>query len=59
LLIEGKIFKHGTAEELAGDEKVRNLYLGTNFQLRRKDWIIEMERDNALLRATEELTTEE
>lgn len=59
LLIEGKIFKHGTAEELASDEKVRNLYLGTNFQLRRKDWIIEMERDNALLRATEELTTEE
>ena len=42
LLIEGKIFKHGTAEELAGDEQVRRLYLGTNFELRRKDWIIEM-----------------
>lgn len=59
LLIEGKIFKHGTAEELAGNEQVRNLYLGTNFELRRKDWIIEMERDNALLRAAEELTTGE
>ncbi len=42
LLIEGKIFKHGTAEELAADEKVRRLYLGTNFELKRKDWIIEM-----------------
>ncbi|OIR04994.1 lipopolysaccharide export system ATP-binding protein LptB [mine drainage metagenome] len=50
LLIEGKIFKHGTAEQLADDEKVRRLYLGTNFELRRKDWIIEMERDNAMLR---------
>ena len=42
LLIEGKIFKHGTAEELAADEQVRRLYLGTNFELKRKDWIIEM-----------------
>jgi lipopolysaccharide export system ATP-binding protein len=42
LLIEGKIFKHGTAEELAHDEQVRSLYLGTNFELKRKDWIIEM-----------------
>jgi lipopolysaccharide export system ATP-binding protein len=42
LLIEGKIFKHGTAEELAENEQVRRLYLGTNFELKRKDWIIEM-----------------
>lgn len=42
LLIEGKIFKHGTAEELAEDEQVRRLYLGTNFELKRKDWILEM-----------------
>ncbi len=42
LLIEGKIFKHGTAEELAADEKVRRLYLGTNFELKRKNWIIDM-----------------
>lgn len=45
LLIEGKIFKHGTAEELADDPQVRRLYLGTNFELRRKDWIIEMGRE--------------
>jgi lipopolysaccharide export system ATP-binding protein len=45
LLIEGKIFKHGTAEELAEDEHVRRLYLGTNFELRRKDWIIEMGKE--------------
>lgn len=46
LLIEGKIFKHGTAEELAEDDQVRSLYLGTNFELKRKDWIIDMARDN-------------
>lgn len=40
LLIEGKIFKHGSAEELANDEHVRRLYLGTNFVLRRKDWLM-------------------
>ncbi len=45
LLIEGKIFKHGTAEELADDEQVRRLYLGTNFELRRKEWIIEMGKE--------------
>jgi len=44
LLIEGKIFKHGTAEELADNEQVRRLYLGTNFELKRKDWIIELGR---------------
>lgn len=50
LLIEGKIFKHGTAEELAADEQVRRLYLGTNFELKRKNWIIDMERDSAAIR---------
>lgn len=54
LLIEGKIFKTGTAEQLAEDEQVRKLYLGTNFELKRKDWIIDMERDNALNRAASE-----
>lgn len=53
LLIEGKIFKHGTAQQLADDERVRRLYLGTNFVLKRKDWIIDMERDSALIRDTE------
>ncbi len=41
LLIEGKIFKHGTAEELADDEQVRSLYLGRNFELKRKDYLYE------------------
>lgn len=45
LLIEGKIFQHGTAEELAQNEQVRRLYLGTNFELKRKDWIIDLEKE--------------
>ena len=44
LLIEGKIFKHGTAEELANDEHVRRLYLGKNFELKRKDYLHEEAR---------------
>jgi lipopolysaccharide export system ATP-binding protein len=36
LLFEGKILKAGTAEELAEDEQVRRVYLGQNFELRRK-----------------------
>lgn len=44
LLIEGKIFKHGTAEQLAADEDVRKLYLGRNFELRRKDYLHEEAR---------------
>ena len=39
LLIEGKIFKHGSAEELAADEQVKKLYLGRNFELKRKDYL--------------------
>jgi lipopolysaccharide export system ATP-binding protein len=39
LLIDGKIFEHGTAEELAGNEQVRRLYLGRNFELKRKDYL--------------------
>jgi lipopolysaccharide export system ATP-binding protein len=35
LLIEGKIFKAGTAQELSDDEQVRKLYLGKNFELRK------------------------
>ena len=48
LLIEGKIFKHGTAEELANNEQVRRLYLGTNFELKRKDWIINMGKSDTI-----------
>ncbi len=47
LLIEGKIFKHGTAEELAEDEQVRKLYLGRNFELKRKDYLHEEAANNA------------
>jgi len=35
LMVEGKHFKAGTAEELANDPLVRKVYLGQNFQLRR------------------------
>ena len=46
LLIDGKIFKHGTAEELANDEQVRRLYLGRNFELKRKDYLHEDARSD-------------
>jgi lipopolysaccharide export system ATP-binding protein len=36
LLFEGKILQQGTAEELAADEMVRKVYLGKNFELRKK-----------------------
>ena len=47
LLIDGKIFKHGTAEELADDDQVRRLYLGRNFELKRKDYLHEEARKNS------------
>lgn len=36
LLFEGNILKSGTAEELADDEQVRRVYLGRNFELKKK-----------------------
>ena len=36
LLFEGSLLKAGTAEELASDEQVKKVYLGQNFELRRK-----------------------
>jgi len=36
LMFEGNILKAGTAEELAEDEVVRRVYLGKNFELKRK-----------------------
>lgn len=36
LLFEGSILKSGSAEELAADEQVRRVYLGKNFELRKK-----------------------
>ena len=35
LLYDGRILNSGTAEELAADEQVRKVYLGSNFELRR------------------------
>ena len=39
LMFEGKLLKAGTAEELAADEQVRKVYLGKNFELKRKNLI--------------------
>jgi len=39
LMFEGRLLKAGTAEELAADEQVRKVYLGKNFELKRKDFI--------------------
>lgn len=36
LLFEGAVLKQGSSEDLASDEKVRKLYLGENFELRRQ-----------------------
>lgn len=36
LMFEGSILKHGEPEELAEDEMVRKVYLGQNFELRKK-----------------------
>jgi lipopolysaccharide export system ATP-binding protein len=42
LLYEGKILKTGTAEELAADEMVRRVYLGKNFELKRKSKVADI-----------------
>ena len=39
LLFEGSILKSGTAEALAKDEQVKKVYLGQNFELRKKQII--------------------
>jgi len=38
LLFEGSILKQGSAEDLASDKHVRKVYLGKNFELRKKDF---------------------
>lgn len=38
LLFEGKILKAGSAEELAMDEDVKRLYLGDDFELKRRNF---------------------
>lgn len=44
LMFEGNILKAGTAEELAADEMVRKVYLGKNFELRKKVINLDEER---------------
>lgn len=38
LMFEGRLLKTGTAEELAADEQVRKVYLGSQFELKRKNF---------------------
>ena len=35
LMVDGKLFKSGTAEDLANDPQVRKVYLGQNFELKK------------------------
>jgi len=44
ILIEGKIFRSGSADELASDEMVKKLYLGENFTLDR--YLLESKNSN-------------
>lgn len=46
LMFEGKILKAGSAEDLAADEMVRKVYLGKNFELKRKYINVDDEPDN-------------
>lgn len=39
LMVDGKLFKSGSAEDLANDPQVRKVYLGQNFELRRSKMI--------------------
>jgi lipopolysaccharide export system ATP-binding protein len=34
-MVDGKLFRSGTAQQLADDPLVRKVYLGQNFELRR------------------------
>jgi len=36
--VSGKLFRSGTAEELANDAEVRRVYLGSDFVLRRRNF---------------------
>ena len=40
LLFEGRILFHGTPEELAQNQVVREKYLSTSFELRRKSFMV-------------------
>ena len=38
LVFEGQVLKSGTPEELANDDVVRSHYLGSSFELRKKEF---------------------
>lgn len=46
LQIEGELFAKGSAEDLANNEQVRKLYLGRNFELKKKDYLYEEAQQN-------------
>ncbi len=46
LLYEGKILKTGSAEELAADPMVRQVYLGQNFELKRSHKLTQQMKDD-------------
>ena len=43
-MYEGKILEAGIPEELAANEKVRELYLGRDFELKRKIMIFDEDK---------------
>jgi lipopolysaccharide export system ATP-binding protein len=43
LMVDGKLFRQGSAQDLANDAMVRKVYLGQNFQLRRSKFANDVE----------------
>lgn len=56
LLFEGSILREGSAESLAADEMVRKVYLGENFELRKKSYDL-TEEDDAITEDSKEIVT--
>ena len=57
LLFEGRILFQGTPEELAANKTVREKYLGSAFELRKKDFqLIDQEREERFRKAENEAT---
>lgn len=51
LIIDGSIFKEGTAEDLASDEDVKRVYLGPNFHFKRNPKIVALQEKMKKLQA--------
>lgn len=45
LMVDGKLFKSGSAEDLASDPQVRKVYLGRNFELKKSRIVTQVEND--------------